>query len=212
MRPRTSGASLPAETGQRRPWSALTDQLCDSLQCRQMHSQEPGQLDLMHEVHEERRKGGGLSVSDWPVHFGLAVSFPEVHSAGRTAGAHDTFSGRRNKQKEEKERWGGGGGQGQVTGAAQGACRDGSRHQMAAHTGRCPMGSGRFPSSPSSRDSGLRHARHPGAELPEPGKHLGAPKRKRKQNKTPQKSAVSGFYGIRVLMELKTVHLWASLV
>lgn len=138
VRPRTSGASLPAETGQRRPWSALTDQLCDSLQCRQMHSQEPGQLDLMHEVHEERRKGGGLSVSDWPVHFGLAVSFPEVHSAGRTAGAHDTFSGRRNKQKEEKERWGGGGarpGYRGSTGCLQGRLPppDGSAHGSVPH-------------------------------------------------------------------------------
>lgn len=114
-------------------------------------------------------------MSDLPVHFGLAVSFPEGHSAGRTAGAHDSEWAEERAERGERGRR-----EGRARfGTAQGACRDSSRHQMAAHTGRCPMGPGRVP---SSRDSGLRHATHPGAELPEPGKRRGA--RKGKESKT----------------------------
>lgn len=46
---------------------------CNSLQYRHILFQEPGEVDLMHEVHEEGRKGAGLGVPDRQVHFGLAV-------------------------------------------------------------------------------------------------------------------------------------------
>lgn len=66
-----------------------------------------------------------------------------------------------------------------------------SHHQMAVHTRVSALwGPGPFP---SSKDSGLRRSRHPGAELPESGTHLGVSKRKKKQNKTPKKSAVLWF-------------------
>lgn len=79
------------------------------------------------------------------------------------------------EQTERGEREvGGRKGEARWAGAAQGACRDGSRHQMAAHTRV-----GAWWGHPNSRDSGLRHATHPGAELPEPGKF-----RKGKESKT----------------------------
>lgn len=145
-------ACVPAaESGQRPPWSALTHQSCDSLRCRQTLSQEPGEVDLMHEVHEEGRKGGGLGVPDRREHFGLAVSFPEGHSAGRIAGAQDTFIERRNKQNEEKERSGCGGGRARpgYRGGPSSGCLQGRLPPPdgGAHTGRCPVGPGRFPSS-----------------------------------------------------------------
>lgn len=80
-----------------------------------------------------------------------------------------------------------------------------SHHQMAAHTRvQAPWGPGPFP---SSEDSGLRRSRHPWAELPESGTHLGVLKRKKKKKgktKHQRKVQSSGFYKIRVLMELKT--------